>query len=380
MEQQLARALNIKKALGQSNARLTTFIKTQQDGFNAANSKLQARISHAEEALKQWDKIKVASRSTAEDRMVVLERQAGEARTEIESLRMHELWAKEQDETARAEIVALRSRNDKLQQDAGAAKRTEQLLRNESEGLRKGIIALNDVHAQETLRRDALNHMNDARQELKGLSIQHHTAQHSAEIWEARATALIEEREAALEQLRDLDAKYFSARVWQRHAKDREVALKQKSSRVRQLLRTEEAHKQQILDLQGQAKDRTQNMTADYEELRQRDHSIAKLQRKIVSRRKLKHQIKVLEDEKHTSKEHFDALCAYYRHLYAGTSAWSRSFSTQKMPKASVSRPSPFARRSTRRWGYLSSRSSRVWWRRASHHLRKATLRMRMLM
>lgn len=92
----------------------------------------------------------------------------------------------------------------------------------------------------------------------------------------------------------------------QKTAKDREADLKLKKARIRQLRKANEENEEQIQDpiVQHEA------------EIHERDEVIAKLQQKNVSKKKLKHQLKVREDEKHAVEKRFEALCEYYRNLY----------------------------------------------------------------
>ncbi|EAT89018.2 hypothetical protein SNOG_03813 [Parastagonospora nodorum SN15] len=323
LKQRIIRITQVKQAMGQSNTRLVAFVKMQQDGFHVAKKKA------ANEKSRKLEDSVAAAHSTARDQIAALESQAKEqldkARAEIDSIRLIETQTQDQVDKALADMEMLRAQNEKVRQDLLALRRAEQVLRKDSEALRKEIARLKkDVQIQTTLRRNAVNETEEIRLELTELSTQQISLakdnskhRHTLKIWEARVIALTEEREAALKQVQELDGKYFSARVWQKAAKDREADLKLKKARIRQLLKANDENEEHTAKLQSEAEERVQDLVVQHEaEIHDRDEFIAKLQQKNVPKKKLKHQLKVLEDEKGTVEKRFEALCDYYRNLY----------------------------------------------------------------
>jgi hypothetical protein len=329
LKQRIIRITQVKQAMSESNTKLVAFVKMQQDGFHVANEKLYACIAQVNEKSRKHEEIVAAAHSTARDQIAALESQAKEqldkARAEIDSVRLIETQAQDQVNKALADMEMLRAQNEQVGQDLLASRRAEQVLRKGSDALRKEIAGLKkDVRIQTTLRRNAVSETEEIRLELSELSTQQIALakdiskhRHTLKIWEARVTALTEEREAALKQVQELDGKYFSARVWQKAAKDREADLKLRNARIRQLLKANDENEEHATKLQSEAEERVRDLVVQHEaEIRDRDEVIAKLQQKNVPKKKLKHQLKVLEDEKHTVERRFEALCDYYRNLY----------------------------------------------------------------
>lgn len=332
LKQRIIRITQVKQAMSESNSRLVGFVKIQQDAFRVANDKLHARIAEAEGGSRKYEDGVAAAHSAARDQIAALESQAKEQsdgnRAEIDSARLLETQAQDQVDTALADMEMLRAQNEKVAQDLLASRRAEQVLRKDSEALRKEIIGLKkDVRTQTALRRNAASETEEIKLDLRELSTRqialakdNSEYRHTLKIWEARVEALIGEREAALTQIQELDAKYFSARVWQKAAKDREADLKLEKARSRQHMKANEENEEQIQDL----------IVQHEAEMHERDECIAKLQQNNPSKKKLKHQLKVQEDEKHALGKRFEALCEYYRNLYGRNKSLVKSLTNSE--------------------------------------------------
>lgn len=195
LEQRIIRFTPVKQAMGESNTRLVAFVKIQLDGFRVAKEKLYARIAQAEEESRKHEDSVAAAHSAARDQIAALESQAKEqldkARTETDSVRLIDTQAQDQVDKALADMEILRAQNGKVGQDLPASRQAEQVLRKDSEALRKEITGLKkDVRTQTALRQNAVSETEEIRLELRELSTQqialakdNSKYQHTLKIW-----------------------------------------------------------------------------------------------------------------------------------------------------------------------------------------------------